>query len=207
MPTNNYLITWDPTNKKWTASEDAGAPYDLVERPTVEKITFNAIADPGENHVIFRDSTSDNLVLELPTGEFLEIQDGGLIVGELATFSEDITITNTKQVNGLRDQYGGAFVNVNGMSAVTLSVGEFQWAGTVLQCWARRTGGTGATVNIQVGGSDLKSSDLSLTGTAWTDFSTLQNTAIADGEDCDFEIATVTGTVTQIAFCMEVERG
>lgn len=206
MPTNNYLITWDPVNKKWTCVEDGAAPYDLVENSTQEILKFNAIADPGVDHAFFRDSTSDNLVLELPTGEFFEIQDGGLLVAEDATFSADINLTNTKQINGLRDLYGGAFVDSNGVSAVTIYAGEFQWDGTVLTAYAKRTGGTGATVNVQVGGLDLRSSDLSLTTTAWTAFGTLQNDGVTDGEDCDFEIATITGAVTQIAFLLEVER-
>jgi hypothetical protein len=40
MPTNNYQITWDPTNKKWTCIEDGAAPYDLVENSTVELEDF-----------------------------------------------------------------------------------------------------------------------------------------------------------------------
>jgi hypothetical protein len=41
MPTNNYQVTWDETNKKWTCKEDGAAVYDLVENSTVETEVFN----------------------------------------------------------------------------------------------------------------------------------------------------------------------
>jgi hypothetical protein len=44
MPTNNYQVIWDETNKKWTCKEDGAAVYDLVENSTVETETFNLIS-------------------------------------------------------------------------------------------------------------------------------------------------------------------
>ncbi len=126
--------------------------------------------------------------------------------GDLESIASNLKIPNTKNVLGLRDMYGGCLLDSSGLSAITARVGEFQWAGTVLSARARRIGGTGATVNAQVGTLDIRSADLSLTGTAWTDFGALQNAAIADGEDLDLQIATVTGAVTQIAIILEVAR-
>ena len=100
MATNNFMVRWDETNKLWEVSEDAGAYYNLVDNPTVEKITMNAIADPGLDHVWHRNSTTDNVVLELPTGEFLEIQNGGIIVGEQAQFAADIRLADKAAPTG-----------------------------------------------------------------------------------------------------------
>jgi hypothetical protein len=201
---NNFLITWDETNKKWVAIEDGGAPYDLVERPTVEQAMFNVFTPGAADGLLWRDTDGD-FHIHLGAGDILYLN-RGLTVVEPAFFDDDITMVNTKQINGLRDLYGGALIDSNGLAAITVYAGEFQWNGTVLKAYAKRLGGTGATVNIQVGGLDIRAGDLSLAGTAWTDFGALQNTGITDGEDCDFQIATTTGVVTQIAFLLEVER-
>lgn len=42
-----YHIRWDPTNKKWEVSVDAGAFADLVEKPTLELATFNGVSAPS----------------------------------------------------------------------------------------------------------------------------------------------------------------
>ena len=175
-----------------------------VPAPDNMELDYLDLKDGGAaaaDYRLWRDASGD-VNLQAPTGKEFKILTGGLSVAELADFSDDITILNTKQINGLRDLYGGAFIDATGIAVITVAAGEFHWDGTVLKAYARRTGGTGATVNIQVGGSDLRSSDLSLTGTAWTDFGTLQNDGITDGEDCDWEIASVTGAPTQIAFLL-----
>jgi hypothetical protein len=74
MPTNNYMIVWDPTNKKWTAREDGGAAYDLVENSTAETQQFNEIAAPGASgageSMLYMDSTSKLLNLSQNAGGY-----------------------------------------------------------------------------------------------------------------------------------------
>ena len=55
-----YHIRWDPTNKKWEVSVDAGAFVDLVENPTIEVITANGITAPAgvaSKGLLYYDST------------------------------------------------------------------------------------------------------------------------------------------------------
>jgi hypothetical protein len=90
MPTNNYQVTWDPTNKKWTCIEDGAAAYDLVENSLHETIQYNQIAAPAvsaanESRLYF-DSTTKTLKLSQNTGAFYDIKTQ-TTKGDLATFS------------------------------------------------------------------------------------------------------------------------
>lgn len=86
-----------------------------------------------------------------------------------------------------------------GIPVSTINLSQFRRAGTITEAYAKRLDGTTANVNIQNASLDIRSADLTLSGTAWTSFGTLQNTAISVGNALDFEVAAVTGTVTQIA--------
>lgn len=224
MPVNLYQVKWDPSGMKWEISEDGGAYADLSQNVKLEagaegtpSLAFGAdtntgLYSPGADRIILVTAGADRWEVAL-AGHLLASDDDTYHIGASGAnrphdifMGGSLTLPNTENILGMRDMYGGCLLDANGLSAVTARVGEFQWDGTVLKAYARRIGGTGATVNAQVGGSDIRSSDLSLTGTAWTDFSTLQNAGITDGEDLDLQIATVTGTVTQIAIILEVER-
>jgi hypothetical protein len=63
----------------------------------------------------------------------------------------------------------------------------------------KRYGGTGATINAQVGSSDLLSSDLSLASTgSWVTGSGLQNTSVGTNATVTLELAGVTGTPSKV---------
>ncbi|MHA1962585.1 MAG: hypothetical protein ACW99U_20525 [Candidatus Thorarchaeota archaeon] len=94
MPTNNYEIVWDPTNKKWTVQEDGAAAYDLVERSTHELILFNEIAAPavsgaGESK-FYMDSTSKKLMLSENGGAYQQVQPL-TTKGDIQTYSTTVT--------------------------------------------------------------------------------------------------------------------
>jgi hypothetical protein len=94
MPTNNYEIAWDPTNKKWTVQEDGAAAYDLVERSTHEFLWFNEIAAPavsgaGESK-FYMDSTTHKLMLS-QNGSVYRSVDPTTTKGDLQAFSTNVT--------------------------------------------------------------------------------------------------------------------
>jgi hypothetical protein len=109
---------------------------------------------------------------------------------------------------GLYEVWPVVILNSNGMTSApgVVYVKEARYKCTVINAYARRTGGTGATVNARRAGADIRSADLSLTTTSWTGFGTLQNTSFTDGQDFDIEIATVAGSPTQIVIYLVVRR-
>ena len=101
------------------------------------------------------------------------------------------------------------YINTSGITTaidISVAVVETGYAYTLTKVQAKRTGGTGATVNTSINGSNNRSSDLSLTTTSWTDFGTLQNTAGAAGNDIQIRIMTASGNPTQIVFQLEFTR-
>jgi hypothetical protein len=90
MPTNNYNIAWDPTNKKWTVVEDAAAPYDLVERSTHETIIFNGIGTPGVSgageSLFHFNSTANKLYLSENAGAWHQVSPQ-TTKGDIQTYS------------------------------------------------------------------------------------------------------------------------
>jgi hypothetical protein len=93
MPTNNYQVTWDETNKKWTCMEDGAAAYDLVENSTVETEQWNNIAAPALSAAgkskLYMDSTS----------KFLQLSENGGAYGDLQplTTKGDLAVFSTKR--------------------------------------------------------------------------------------------------------------
>jgi hypothetical protein len=94
VPTNNFQITWDPTNKKWTAIEDGAAAYDLVENSLHETIQYNEIAAPGVSgagdSLAYMDSTAKKIKLSENAVAFQDILPL-TTKGDLATFSTVVT--------------------------------------------------------------------------------------------------------------------
>jgi hypothetical protein len=88
---------------------------------------------------------------------------------------------------------------VAGIPVSTINLMQFRRAGTITEAYAKRLDGTTADVNIQNASSDIRSADLTLSGTGWTNFDTLQNTTVSVGNALDFEVAAVTGTITQLS--------
>jgi hypothetical protein len=73
-------------------------------------------------------------------------------------------------------------------------------AGTAVSIKAKRTGGTGAVVNVRKNGTTtLIATDLSLTGTSWTDAGSLQNTTFVGGDYFEVQIISTVGGVTELA--------
>jgi hypothetical protein len=220
MPTNNYQITWDPTNKKWTCIEDGAAAYDLVENSTHETIQFDEIAAPAASAAgdskLYMDSTSKKLKISQNAGAYQNVAPlttkGDLFAfstaqGRLAIGTQGYRLqADSSEAFGMKwapntDQIGfHLFNNITYVVASTYYATEFRRTGTISKAYARRIGGTGATVNIKRAASNIRSANLSLTTTAWTDFGALQNNTFVPGHDLDFVVATVTGSVTQIAF-------
>jgi hypothetical protein len=94
MPVNNFLITWDPTNKKWTAREDGGAAYDLVENSLHETVQYNEIAAPAVSAVntakMYMDSTTKRVMHSQNTSAFQRLI-ALTTKGDLQTFSTIVT--------------------------------------------------------------------------------------------------------------------
>jgi hypothetical protein len=88
---------------------------------------------------------------------------------------------------------------VAGIPVSTINLMQFRRAGTITEAYAKRLDGTTADVNIQNASSNIRSADLTLSGTGWTSFGTLQNTTVSVGNALDFEVAAVTGTITQLS--------
>jgi hypothetical protein len=90
MPTNNYLVTWDSANKKWTCQEDGAAAYDLVENCTVETERWNEIAAPAVSAAgkakLYMDSTSKKMQLSENAGAYGDLQPL-TTKGDLSVFS------------------------------------------------------------------------------------------------------------------------
>ena len=79
------------------------------------------------------------------------------------------------------------------------------FACTVTNVRGHRKGGTGATVNARKNqASDHLSSDLSLSSAdQWMDGGSVQNTSYSAGDDLEMELASITGSVTEI--CIQVD--
>jgi hypothetical protein len=94
MPVNNFLITWDPTNKKWTAREDGGAAYDLVENSLHETVQYNEIAAPAVSAAntckLYMDSTAKRIKISQNTGAYQNLLPMNT-KGDLQTFSTAVT--------------------------------------------------------------------------------------------------------------------
>lgn len=103
---------------------------------------------------------------------------------------------------------GGTLYAVSGLvTGATLVVWRAPFAGTVTKVWGYRNGGSGATINAQVAGSDLLASDLSLTGAdTWMDGGAVQNTAVAVGNPLAIEVATVAGSPTYVSVQVDLTR-
>jgi hypothetical protein len=183
---NGYFFRWNNTSKRWQLSTDGGSTFnDNVENPVHESVQFNAASAPtatADKGLIYYDGTNDILRLSENAGNFIEVNQ--------------------------RFTKGGLYVDVNGMSSAPgiLYIWRAPFACTILAAYAHRQGGTGATVNAQNAGNDIRSGDLSLTTTNWTDFGTLQNTAMSTGSSLSIEIATVSGSPTQIGFTIHLRR-
>lgn len=75
---------------------------------------------------------------------------------------------------------------------------------TITAVRAYRVGGTGASVNVQNGSSDVLSSDLSVSSAgSWQAGSGLQNTAVSAGASLFAEVASVSGTPTYITVLVD----
>jgi hypothetical protein len=177
-------LRWDSANKKWQESTDLVNFTDMVENPLHEKATFNGISTPSgisNKGLIFHSSGDNRLKI---------IENAGNAI--------DINQMFTK---------AGVYVDVNGITTtVTLYVWRAPFTCVIEDAYAHRQGGTGATVNVVNASSDIRSSDLSLTTTSWTNFGTLQNTTVSVGNSLAFAIRSVTGSPTQIGFCVHIRR-
>lgn len=91
--------------------------------------------------------------------------------------------------------------------AQNINVWEARDSFTVTNVRARRTGGTGATVNARKNGSlNHLSSNLSLTTTNYTDGGAVQNTAYVAGDNLQIMIVSVTGAPTEIIIQVDFTR-
>ena len=91
--------------------------------------------------------------------------------------------------------------------AINIDAWNSRYPATVTNVRARRTGGTGATVNARRNGADNHlSSNLSLTTTNWTDGGAVQNTAYVADDNLQLMVVSVTGTPTQVAIQVDFTR-
>jgi hypothetical protein len=121
MPSTNYWVRWDPTNKKWEFSINQGSSWsDLVENPTFEVTKFNEIAAPAVsdegNAKLYMDNATHQLMLsenggayvpikaafEIYTADSMTVTTGGLGSGT-------VTTTHTLDETSVRiDEVGGS---------------------------------------------------------------------------------------------------
>jgi hypothetical protein len=127
------------------------------------------------------------------------------------TLTGDVTGDVTGKVSGITfpmtEDRGVVIENdVTYVTAVTLNHSMWPADGTITGAWAKRIGGSGASVNAENNGANIRSANLSLTTTAWTGWGSLQNTAVTDGQTLEFEVLSVTGNVTQISIFLQWTR-
>lgn len=115
-----------------------------------------------------------------------------------------VTIIGTGGVGtivGYTEAHGGVLVNPNGITA-TINVIAWQapYACTVVAVRGYRVGGTSASINARLNGTNNHlSSALSLTSAdTWIDGGAVQNTAYAAGDKLEIMLTAVGGSPTQI---------
>lgn len=116
---------------------------------------------------------------------------GGVALQIIANFEPPASVfTFTKTLTLVKD---------SGLAARNYLMWAAPFACNVVAVKAKRTGGTGATINARKNGSSNHlSSNLSLTGTTLTDGGAVQNAAYAAGDELEGMLVSVTGTVTDI---------
>ena len=102
---------------------------------------------------------------------------------------------------------GGTLYKSDGLATGSFVVWRAPFACTATKISAYRADGTAATINAKKNSSDLLSGDLSLTNaTTWYSSSTLQNASFAIDDRLEIEIASVSGSPTQIIIQVDFTR-
>lgn len=101
---------------------------------------------------------------------------------------------------------GGAYLDPTG--ARNLVIWRAPFAVTVTNVRGYRVGGTGATINARLNGTDNHLvSDLSLTSAAtWQDGGAVQNTAYVAGDKLELMLVTVAGNPTEISIQVDFTK-
>lgn len=86
------------------------------------------------------------------------------------------------------------------------TAGRISVATVVTAFWAKRTGGTGATVDVKKNGVSLLTTPLSLTGTGWMQGVLVTTPTLAAGDTLEFDIVTVAGGPTEITTTLDGTR-
>jgi hypothetical protein len=190
MATSNYMVVWDPTNKKWTVNIDGAGASDLVENSTAEKIKFLDIAAPAvsaaDETLIYMDQTAEKLKISEDGGNYVDV----VPVGAFYASWIDPNGTGTK---GSWDGYIRTGIN-------------FPFACTVTAIEVQVIGGTNAVVNVYKSGAWLRNGHQTVTPTSITSITPLQNTAVSINHELYCYISSLSGAVTQVAFVVHFKR-
>jgi len=114
--------------------------------------------------------------------------------------------SGTSGLNGISTgSLGGIFFTP--AAAVSSSVWRAPYDCTIKNLRGYRVGGTGATINAQNAGADIRSADLSIASAdTWTDGGALQNTSVTAGNNIKIEVASVAGSPTQITIQVDYTK-
>lgn len=140
------------------------------------------------------------IVFNNDSGAVLHVQQDNPPIVQIAA---DSTLTINTNISAT-----AVFGNPYGLyTAVTFDVWDcnIPTGATVTAIKAKRTGGTGATINVRkLGGSTVLASNFSITSTSgWLDAGTLQNTSFAFGDGLQAMLVSVSGAPTQVSIQIE----
>ncbi len=181
--------------------------------------------DPGTNYVVTTDTQTDYItVTDAATSSAgalaantLWDAAGDLVIGSGA----DTAVKLAKGTNGQFLQSGATTISwvspaisVGGVyvgappTAANRMVWRAPYACTVTNVRGHAKGGTSVVINARINQtSNFLSSSLTVnTMDAWADGGTVQNTAVAAGDDIEVMLVTVTGAITEASIQVDLTR-